>query len=144
MDMMEQFRDKEVIITGGLGFVGSNLAHALVDYGAHVTIIDNMLPRQGSNHFNIRNIADRVHVNISDVRNELSMNYLVRGKDYIFHLAGQVNHVDSMRNPLQDLDINCKGTLVLLEALRPTRPVQLVPSLQVHHSRPNAGPFQFE
>lgn len=115
---MEQFRDKEVIITGGLGFVGSNLAHALVDYGAHVTIIDNMLPRQGSNHFNIRNIADRVHVNISDVRNELSMNYLVRGKDYIFHLAGQVNHVDSMRNPLQDLDINCKGTLVLLEALR--------------------------
>jgi UDP-glucose 4-epimerase len=77
-----------------------------------------MLPRQGGNLFNIRDIADRVTVNVSDVRNQLSMNHLVKGKDYIFHLAGQVNHVDSMKNPLQDLEINCVGTLVLLEALR--------------------------
>lgn len=115
---MESFKGKEVLITGGLGFIGSNLSIELVRRGAHVTIIDNMLPRQGSNLFNIREIEGQVKVNISDVRNHLSMNHLVQGKDYIFHLAGQVNHVDSMRNPLQDLDINCVGTLVLLEALR--------------------------
>ncbi|MBP1733860.1 MAG: hypothetical protein H6Q53_147 [Deltaproteobacteria bacterium] len=115
---MKNFKGKEVLITGGLGFIGSNLSIELVKRGAHVTIVDNMLPRQGSNLFNIKEIEGQVTVNISDVRNQLSMNHLVKGKDYIFHLAGQVNHVDSMRNPLQDPDINCVGTLVLLEALR--------------------------
>ena len=114
--MNHHFKDKNVLITGGLGFIGSNLAIRMVTLGARVTLVDNMLPRQGGNLFNIEPIKDRVHVNFSDIRNELSMNYLVQGKDYIFHLAGQVNHVDSMRNPIQDLDINCKGTLVLLEA----------------------------
>ncbi|MCX5804986.1 MAG: GDP-mannose 4,6-dehydratase [Proteobacteria bacterium] len=116
--MHDALKDKEVLVTGGLGFIGSNLSIELVKAGAHVTIVDNMLPRQGSNLFNIKDIEDKVKVNFSDVRNELSMNHLVKGKDYIFHLAGQVNHVDSMRNPLQDLDINCRGTLVLLESLR--------------------------
>ncbi|HEX2965198.1 MAG TPA: GDP-mannose 4,6-dehydratase [Syntrophorhabdaceae bacterium] len=118
METDNQFYNKNVLITGGLGFIGSNLAIELVKLGAHVTIIDNMLPRQGGNLFNIKDIAEKVAVNISDVRNSLSMNHLVRDKHYIFHLAGQVNHVDSMRNPLQDLDINCRGTLVLLESLR--------------------------
>jgi UDP-glucose 4-epimerase len=118
MEKIETFRNKDVLITGGLGFIGSNLAIELVRLGAKVTIVDNMLPRQGGNLFNIKDIVDKVTVNVSDVRNELSMNHLVKGKDYIFHLAGQVNHVDSMRNPLQDLDINCRGTLVLLESLR--------------------------
>jgi len=118
MERMETFRGKEVLVTGGLGFIGSNLCAELVKYGAHVTIVDNMLPRQGGNLFNIRDIEDKVKVNFSDVRNGLSMNHLVKGQDYIFHLAGQVNHVDSMRNPIQDLEINCRGTLVLLEALR--------------------------
>ena len=118
MEKTEAFRNKDVLITGGLGFIGSNLAIELVKLGAQVTIVDNMLPRQGGNLFNIHDIADKVTVNVSDVRNQLSMNHLVKGKDYIFHLAGQVNHVDSMRNPLQDLDINCFGTLVLLESLR--------------------------
>lgn len=112
------FKGKEVLVTGGLGFIGSNLCIELVKKGAHVTIVDNMLPRQGGNLFNIKDIEDRVRINFSDVRNSLSMNHLVKGKDYIFHLAGQVNHVDSMRNPIQDLEINCRGTLVLLEALR--------------------------
>lgn len=112
------FNNKEVLVTGGLGFIGSNLCIELVRQGARVTIIDNMLPRQGGNLFNIRDIEGEAAVNISDVRNQLSMNHLVQGKDYIFHLAGQVNHVDSMKNPLQDLEINCRGTLVLLEALR--------------------------
>ncbi len=114
--MKTSFENANVLITGGLGFIGSNLAIRLVKLGAQVTLVDNMLPRQGGNLFNIEPIKDNVHINFSDIRNELSMNYLVQGKDYIFHLAGQVNHVDSMRNPIKDLDINCKGTLVLLEA----------------------------
>lgn len=118
MKTKEMFRDKEVLVTGGLGFIGSNLCIELVKNGAHVTIVDNMLPRQGGNLFNIKDIENKVRVNFSDVRNSLSMNHLVKGKHYIFHLAGQVNHVDSMRNPIQDLEINCRGTLVLLEALR--------------------------
>jgi UDP-glucose 4-epimerase len=117
-ERMEIFRNKEILITGGLGFIGSNLAIALVGSGAHVTLMDNMLPRQGGNLFNIKDIEDQVKVNVSDVRNQLSMNHLVKGKDFVFHLAGQVNHVDSMKNPIQDLEINCLGTLVLLEALR--------------------------
>lgn len=115
---MESFKDKQVLVTGGLGFIGSNLCHELVGQGAHVTIVDNMLPRHGGNIFNIKDIEDDLRVNFSDIRNELSMNHLVKGKEYIFHLAGQVNHVDSMKNPIHDLDINCKGTLVLLEALK--------------------------
>ncbi len=112
------YRDKRVLITGGLGFIGSNLAAELVRLGADVTIVDNMLPRQGGNLKNIEEIQDRVRVNYSDIRNQLSMNHLVKGKEIIFHLAGQVNHVDSMRNPMLDLEINCHGTLTLLEALR--------------------------
>lgn len=122
MEGRKVFNNKEILVTGGLGFIGSNLCIELVKQGAHVTIIDNILPRQGGNIFNIRDIAEKVTVNISDVRNQLSMNQLVKGKDYIFHLAGQVNHVDSMKNPLQDLEINCQGTLVLLEALRHYNP----------------------
>ncbi|MCX7966432.1 MAG: GDP-mannose 4,6-dehydratase [Syntrophorhabdaceae bacterium] len=118
MEKKEIFKGKDILVTGGLGFIGSNLCIELVKLGAHVTIVDNMLPRQGGNLFNIKDIEDKVKVNFSDVRNSLSMNHLVKGKDYIFHLAGQVNHVDSMRNPIQDLEINCRGTLVLLEALR--------------------------
>jgi len=116
------FKNANVLITGGLGFIGSNLAIRLVGMGANVTLMDNMLPRQGGNLFNIETIKEKVHVNFSDIRNELSMNYLVQDKDYIFHLAGQVNHVDSMRNPIKDLDINCRGTLVLLEACNHNNP----------------------
>jgi len=115
---MEGFRGKEVLVTGGLGFIGSNLALELVRLGARVTLVDNMQPRQGGNLFNIREVEDRLKINFSDVRDEPSMRHLLGDKDYLFHLAGQVNHVDSMRNPTQDLDINCRGTLVLLEALK--------------------------
>jgi UDP-glucose 4-epimerase len=101
-----------------LGFIGSNLAARLVELGASVTIVDNMMPRLGGNLFNVQPVTDRIHINFSDVRDEHSMDYLVKGQDYIFHLAGQVNHVDSIRNPIQDLDINCRGTLVLLESCR--------------------------
>jgi UDP-glucose 4-epimerase len=101
-----------------LGFIGSNLAIRLVKLGAKVTIVDNMLPRQGGNLFNIKEIESQVNVQFSDITSALSMNNIVKDKALIFHLAGQVNHIDSMRNPINDLDINCKGTLVILEACR--------------------------
>jgi UDP-glucose 4-epimerase len=112
------FQGKRTLVTGGLGFIGSNLSARLVELGAKVTIVDNMMPRLGGNLFNVKEIRDRIQVNFSDVRDEHSMEYLVKDQDFIFHLAGQVNHVDSIRNPTQDLDINCRGTLVLLESCR--------------------------
>ncbi len=118
MDNLKVYKNARVLITGGLGFIGSNLAIKLVDLGAEVTLVDNMLPRQGGNLFNIKGIENKADVQFADIRNSLSMNNIVKDKDIIFHLAGQVNHIDSMRNPLNDLDMNCKGTLVILEACR--------------------------
>jgi UDP-glucose 4-epimerase len=112
------FKGKKVLVTGGLGFIGSNLTAQLVRLGARVTVVDNMIPRLGGNLFNVKEIADQIQINFSDVRDSHSMDYLVKGEEFIFHLAGQVNHVDSIRNPIQDLDINCRGTLVLLESCR--------------------------
>jgi UDP-glucose 4-epimerase len=116
MSRYSNYQNKNVLITGGAGFLGSNLAIALVQHGARVTIVDNFLPGHGSNRYNLDPIKDRVHLNIADIRDPISMNQLVPDIDYIFHLAGQVNHIDSLRDPLRDLDINCRGTLVLLEA----------------------------
>ena len=112
------YQGKHVLITGGLGFIGSNLAIKLVKAGAHVTLLDAMLPLYGGNLFNIEPIRDQVLVNFSDIRDHNSMNYLVRGQDYIFHLAGQVSHVDSIVDPFTDIDINVNGTLSVLEACR--------------------------
>lgn len=118
MESKNSYKNKSILITGGLGFVGSNLAIRLVREGAQVTLVDNMLPRHGGNLFNIEEVRNEVVINFSDIRDAMSMNYLVQGKDYIFHLAGQVNHIDSIRDPINDVEINCKGTLVLLEACR--------------------------
>ena len=112
----------KVMITGGLGFVGSNLALRLVDLGAIVTLVDSMLPLYGGNLFNIDPIKDQVCINFSDVRDRASMNHLVKGQDYIFHLAGQVSHVDSVIDPFTDVDININGTLSVLEACREFNP----------------------
>lgn len=118
----KSLKNKKILVTGGLGFVGSNLAIKLASLGADVLIVDNMLPRQGGNLFNIEPVKDKVKVNISDIRNPTSMNHLVKGMDYIYHIAGQVNHVDSVKDPLNDLSINVEGTLVLMEALRMNNP----------------------
>ena len=106
------------MITGGLGFIGSNLARQLVELGARILIIDSLIPEYGGNLFNISGIEDRVHVNIADVRQQSTMNYLVRNNDVIFNLAGQVSHIDSMQDPYTDLEINCRSQLSLLEACR--------------------------
>ena len=112
------FRDREVLITGGLGFIGSNLAIALVELGARVTVLDAMRDDHGGNIFNVEPIRDRVAINFSDVRDDGSLQYLVRGKDYIFHLAGQNDHVLSLTNPFPDIDINIKGSAMLLETCK--------------------------
>jgi len=109
------FTAKKILITGGLGFIGSNLARRLVDLGARVTLVDSLIPEYGGNLFNINGI-DKVQVNISDVRDEHSMKYLVKGQDYLFNLAGQTSHMDSMQDPSTDLDINAKAQLFILEA----------------------------
>ena len=106
------------MITGGLGFIGSNLAWKLVDLGARVLIVDSLIDDYGGNLFNIHGIEDRLRVNIADVRQQTTMNYLVRGQDVIFNLAGQVSHIDSMRDPFTDLEINCRAQLSILEACR--------------------------
>ena len=116
------FADRPVMITGGLGFIGSNLARRLVELGARLLIVDSLVPDYGGNLFNITGIEDRVQVNIADVRDENSMNYLVRGQDYVFNLAGQVSHLDSMRDPYTDLEINCRSQLSILEACRKNNP----------------------
>ncbi|MBN2355832.1 NAD-dependent epimerase/dehydratase family protein [candidate division KSB1 bacterium] len=116
------FKGKNVLITGGLGFIGSNLARRLVEYQAHVIIVDSLIPQYGGNLFNINGIEKKVTINIADIRDQYSMNYLVKEQDYIFNLAGQVSHIDSMEDPYTDLEINCRSQLSILEACRHNNP----------------------
>jgi UDP-glucose 4-epimerase len=116
------YRDKQVMITGGLGFIGSNLARSLVSLGASVLLVDSLIPEYGGNIFNIHDIHDRVRVNIADVRDEHGMRFLVQGQELIFNLAGQVSHTDSMNDPYTDLEINARSQLSLLEACRRDNP----------------------
>jgi len=112
------YKGRRVLITGGLGFIGSNLARELVALDADVLLVDALIPEYGGNLFNIADIRDRVTLNISDIRNESITNRLVADREVIFNLAGQVSHIDSMRDPYTDLDINCRAQLSLLEACR--------------------------
>jgi len=114
----EFYRGRRVLVTGGLGFIGSTLARQLVDLGADVLLVDSMIPEYGGNLFNIAGIQDRLRVDTSDVRDAAAMERVVRERDVIFNLAGQVSHIDSMRDPYTDLDINCRAQLSLLEACR--------------------------
>ena len=132
--MNKTFKDKKVLITGGLGFIGSNLAHRLVEFGAEVLLVDSLIPEYGGNLFNISGIENRVKVNISDVRDEHSMKYLVQGQDYLFNLAGQISHIDSMQDPYTDLEINCRAQLSILEACRKYNPrTKIVFALSLIH-----------
>jgi UDP-glucose 4-epimerase len=118
MDVAREFQGRSVLITGGLGFIGSNLARRLVHAGAQVTLVDSLIPEYGGNLFNISGVEEKLKINISDVRDEHSMRYLVQGQDYLFNLAGQTSHMDSMNDPYTDLEINCRAQLSILEACR--------------------------
>jgi UDP-glucose 4-epimerase len=118
----EFYRGRAVLITGGLGFIGSNLARQLVEAGADVLIVDSLIPDYGGNPFNIAGIESRVTVDHADVRDDRRMDALVRDREVIFNLAGQVSHIDSMRDPYTDLDINCRAQLSMLEACRLRNP----------------------
>ena len=115
------YRGRKVLVTGGLGFIGSNLCRALADLGAEVLAVDSLLPDYGGNLFNLAGYEDRVRINIADVRGH-AMAYLVRGQELLFNLAGQVSHIDSMQDPFTDLEINCRSQLWILEAVRRNNP----------------------
>jgi UDP-glucose 4-epimerase len=142
LELAEEFRGKRVLITGGLGFIGSNLARVLVEAGSSVVLVDSLIPEYGGSLHNIAGIEDKVRVNISDVRDEHSLQYLVQGQDYVFNLAGQTSHVDSMRNPYTDLEINCRSQLSILEACRHQNPDARVvfASTRQIYGRPNYLP----
>jgi UDP-glucose 4-epimerase len=122
MNLADAFHGRNVLITGGLGFIGSNLALKLVQYGADVTLLDSLVPQFGGSYFNISSIRNQVQVNISDMRDANSLDVLVQGQDFIFNLAGQVSHGDSMRDPQLDLAVNCVSTMNLVEACRKHNP----------------------
>jgi len=118
----QKFTDRRVMITGGLGFIGSNLVRSLVKMGARVLLVDSLIPEYGGNLFNIADIRDQVRVNIADIRDEHSMLCLIQEQDFLFNLAGQTSHLDSMHDPFTDLEINCRSQLSILEACRKNNP----------------------
>ena len=122
-----QFAKSRALITGGLGFIGSHLARRLVSLGAEVTLVDSLIPEYGGHLFNIQDFRERVNINISDVRDPYSLRHLIQGQDFVFNLAGQTSHLDSMTDPLTDLKINAEAQLSILEVCRAVNPkVRLV------------------
>ena len=113
---------KKILITGGLGFIGSNLARTLAECGNEVIVVDSLTPEYGGNLRNLQDFHDKIKINLSDIRDTNSINELIKGQDYIFNLAGQTSHLDSMENPFTDLDINAKAQLSILEASRKHNP----------------------
>lgn len=116
------FRGQSVLITGGAGFIGSNLAIRLVELGADVTVVDSLVPEYGGNLYNLQPVEGSVRINVSDVRDEHSLAHLVGEADVLFNLAGQTSHLDSMHDPFTDLEINCVSQLHILEACRHHNP----------------------
>jgi len=120
--LSKQFAGKRVLVTGGLGFIGSNLVHKLLDFGADITVVDSLIPEYGGNYQNLAGLTNKVRLNISDVRDHHSLPHFVRGQDYLFNLAGQTSHMDSMTDPQTDLQINARAQLSILEACRVHNP----------------------
>lgn len=122
MSVSENFRGKRVLITGGLGFLGSNLARQLVEFGADVVLLDAMLPLYGGNEYNVADIRDKITVEIGDVCDKATVDRLVKGCHFIYHFAAQVSYIDSIADPWRDLELNCAGLLNVLEACREYAP----------------------
>ncbi|MFT3870986.1 MAG: NAD-dependent epimerase/dehydratase family protein [Nibricoccus sp.] len=112
------FRGRRVLVTGGLGFIGSNLVRSLVKLGADVTVVDSLIPEYGGSLRNLSGLEAKVRINISDVRDAHSLPVFVRDQDFLFNLAGQTSHMDSMSDPQTDLEINARAQLSILEACR--------------------------
>ncbi len=140
--MANSFAGARTMITGGLGFIGSALAGRLVDLGSDVLLVDSLIPEYGGNLFNIAPIRDRVTVNIADIRDTHGLRHLLQGCRYLFNLAGQTSHLDSMVDPITDLDINCRSQLTLLEACRAVCPDVIVvfASTRQIYGRPRSLP----
>lgn len=117
-DCCDWYTDRRILVVGGLGFIGSNLAEALVGLGAKVTVVDSLIPGCGGNEFNIETFASELRVSITDVRDRHTMAQLLEDQECVFNLAGQVSHIDSMTDPQTDLEINCEAQLHILEAIR--------------------------
>ena len=117
-----EISNKKILITGGLGFIGSNLARRMIKFGNSVTVVDSLIPEYGGNLRNLHDLRDKIVVNLSDVRDPFSINELIKDQDYLFNLAGQTSHLDSMNDPFTDLDINAKAQLSILEACRKNNP----------------------
>lgn len=124
--MKDNIFGKRILITGGLGFIGSNLAHASCKQGAEVTVYDSREAHSGANDFNLSGIRDNVSVIIDDIRNSQAVAQAVIDKDILFHCAAHTSHPGSMKNPLKDVDVNCKGTITLLEAARWNNPAMKI------------------
>ena len=141
-EVRASFAGRRALITGGLGFIGSNLARELVEAGADVTCVDSLVPEYGGSLHNVAGLEQRLRINISDVRDGHSLRYLVQGQDVIFNLAGQTSHLDSMLDPFTDLDINCRAQLSILEACRLENPgVKIVfASTRQLYGRPQSLP----
>ncbi len=112
------WQGQKVLITGGAGFIGSNLAIRATELGADVTIIDSLIPEYGGCLFNLEPVKDKVKINLSDIRDSYSLRPLIENIDILFNLAGQTSHMDSMKHPHTDLTINCMAQLNLLETCR--------------------------
>ena len=125
-ELAARFRDRRVLVTGGLGFIGSSLAHALVPAGADVVLVDSLSPQYGGNRANIAGLEEDVRVVVADIRDPDVLPPLVRDRDLVFNLAGQTSHLDSMRDPFTDLEINCHAQLTLLEACRAAAPAATI------------------
>jgi nucleoside-diphosphate-sugar epimerase len=121
-ELRDVYAGRRVLVTGGLGFIGSNLAIELVGLGAEVTVMDCLVPEHGGNRFNLEPVKDRVRVCVEDLRAAEAAVARVEGQDFVFHLAGQVSHGDSMRDPTLDLAVNCTATIHLVEACRQRNP----------------------
>jgi UDP-glucose 4-epimerase len=116
------FANKEILVTGGLGFIASNLVKKLVEMGAQVTVLDNLNPKYGGNLQNLASVKNKISIHVDDIINKELLARLLPGKHVVFHLAAQTSHMDSMSEPLNDLDMNAKATLQLLELTRQLNP----------------------
>jgi nucleoside-diphosphate-sugar epimerase len=142
----ERFAGTLCVVTGGLGFIGSNLALALAAAGARVRVIDALIPSHGGNRHNIAPAANDIAVVVADIADPGAVADVVRNADYIFNLAGQISHLDSMEDPLTDFDLNARAHLSFLEVLRAqqSRAVVVYSSTRQLYGRPRYLPVDEE